>query len=144
MNINMTNTAKIKRDIYSLKEELKSNIKTMFEAGCKEIFAKYPHVKSFSWKQYPYYNDNYDVFRANFYINDLKVNGHDFDDINENDEALEGEETYDEIVAFLKGFEDDGIGNADEKHEMFKVLFGNYVSVMVTPEGVFIDECDGE
>lgn len=118
----------------------------------KIIFIRYPKVKSFGWSQYtPYYNDGNEIY---FSVNTdyISINGELVDESitsygtwNREKKVYEGRvevpnlnydaelaKAADEIRDFLKHFDDD----------FFLEQFGDHAEVVVTKDGVSINDCD--
>ncbi len=93
--------------------------------GAKTIFERYPHIKSFSWRQYsPYFIDG-DACTFEAYTRYALINDEDrsfrADDDSEEHRALQ------DIIAFLSVLDD----------RTYLQLFGDHRTVKITPTGIF-------
>ena len=112
----------------------------VFGELCQKLFKKHPEMTFFGWDQYtPYFNDGNELeFEAR--IDYPHINGFDSDNIckawstypAENLELLKAKES---VIKFLKEL---------NKDSFFEELFGDHVSISVSPEGVTITACDHE
>lgn len=144
-----------KEEIAVIKAELAKKLHETFHGLTKELFITYPELKSFEWTQYtPYFNDgeecefdaNVDYPSFNGYNSDYDREGPaEWIDIEElsKTEIWDGNKRvvnpnynkyYGEIITtvklFLKQFSNDD----------YQSLFDNHVTVIVTAEGVKVEE----
>ncbi len=133
--MSLEKVVELKDKILKLKDEAKVLMKKAFEEGCVSIFEKYPSVKSFGWIQYtPYFNDGDECNFGVHYDLDwgLSINGEQFCEIDQDDSNFDILQTAaDEICEFIRIF--------DDSDNTFKSIFGDHVSVTITPEGAYAD-----
>ncbi len=112
--------------------ELLAQARGYLQEGARRIFARFPHVESFSWHQYtPYFADGEPcVFEA--WTRYASINGEDsyFGDDDTSMEAV----VQREVVALLIPL----------SNELLLALFGDHQVVRVTPQGVFVEEFEHE
>jgi hypothetical protein len=137
----MTEYEEMKNQLVELRKKMSSVAKSTMEAGAKELFAKYPELTSFGWKQYtPSFNDG-DPCRFTCcarwpYINGLNP---DYSYKCEDDEELDDDE---EKLAKVKTQNFDEILKAVTAHlsqfeeEDLETMYGDSVKIIVTREGV--------
>lgn len=66
---------KLNNQVSKLQNEISKESKKAFKQMTKDIFKKYPDLKSFSWNQYtPYFNDG-DICSFGVYIDYISING---------------------------------------------------------------------
>lgn len=66
---------KLNKQVSKLQNEIAKESKKAFKQMTKDIFKKYPDLKSFSWHQYtPYFNDG-DTCSFGAYIDYISING---------------------------------------------------------------------
>jgi hypothetical protein len=139
--------SKLNREILKIKKDAMSEIKDLFAKESKNIFDKYPNVKSFGWDQYNYYNDNWDEFSVFLQSDCIRINGYDVegygasdeDSIPENEENPISEAIYEEISDMLEEFCDKK--DKDNEYNIFSSLFGMNVKVEVTRNGIATETC---
>ena len=146
-------------EIDSLKNETFELSKEVFDEWCKNIFEKHPKIESFGWNQYtPYFNDgdtctfsaNTDYLNVNDeYVDDCEWMGAtkvtNWGTYNRETKSYEGRvevpnEKHDkelegatmEIRSFLNMFDDD----------FYMRKFGDHSEIIVTREGIEVDEYD--
>lgn len=146
-------------EIKKLKKEMIEASNKIFTDISKSIFEEHPKVKSFSWTQYtPYFNDGetcyFSVNNDYISINDQSVDESDwisetkitkYGTWNREKKVYEGRvevpnlnydpelaKAADEIREFLKQFDDD----------FFLEQFGDHAEVVVTEDGVNINDCE--
>lgn len=116
-----------KEQVENLRVQLQETGEKFLIENFKETFEKYPKLERISWSQYtPYFNDGEEcTFSSN----------HDYAEI-EGEGIKDGDETYraieEDINKFLSQFDD----------ELLKSLFGDHVQIIVTKEGISIEEYD--
>lgn len=146
-------------EIKKLKKEMLEASNKIFTDLSKSIFEEHPKVESFSWTQYtPYFNDGETCY---FSVNNdyISINGEPVDESdwisetkitsygtwNRDKKVYEGRvevpnlnydaelaKAADEIRDFLKHFDDD----------FFLEQFGDHAEVVVTKDGVSINDCE--
>ena len=70
----------LKKEEKKIKKELSGLAKKVFKCGSKELFEKYPDLKSFSWTQYtPYFNDGDPCYFHSYHSDPegILINGED-------------------------------------------------------------------
>lgn len=150
--------AKSKAEMAKMKEEMSLKIRENFHGMAKEIFAAYPELKSFGWRQYtPYFNDGEAcTFRSNHESPTINGFNSDWDeeveegaiDIVTNSKSTMSNsstgwndvpnpnynpyygEIVDTLIEFLGQFDDD---------DMYD-LFNDHVKVHITVEGFTTEE----
>lgn len=125
----------IHKQLDAMKQELAIKSKALIQEGAKELFAKYGDVvKSFGWVQYtPYWNDGEECrFRAN--LDYPRINGDYGDDFSYSSGHPNAKEIYKEIRSFTSALDQDTV----------QFLFGDHVSIVITPEGVAVEDYDHE
>ena len=95
----------------------------------KEIFLKNPKLEKVSWSQYtPYFNDGEEcTFSSNHEYADIEGEGLEY-----------GEPAYESIKNSIREF----LSQFDD--ELMKNLFGDHVQLIVTKEGISVEEYDHE
>ena len=132
------------------KKELARQLQQDFGKVTAELFARYPLLGSFQWRQYtPYFNDGDTCeFGVRNDEIDITYNGIDFDyvgqysftsykgETQDTEEARQPlfKECYEAIHGLLKSIPD----------ELYKEGFGDHVRVTVTANGVDVDDYDHE
>jgi SepF-like predicted cell division protein (DUF552 family) len=131
---------RIKEEQKKLAELVKNDIKDVFN----EMFVLNPKLQSFSWTQYtPYFNDGDEcIFRVNGYL-DVEYDNVEYTELGKwnADKAISTNEVYYEttpevakvvypILQLLENIDDD----------VFKTIFGDHVKIIVTPNGIDIEE----
>lgn len=133
------------REAYELK--LKNHGEAALKEAFKEIFEKYPQIKSIIWTQYtPYFNDGDScVFGVNDF--DVYIEGTNPTDQDEDDE--EDDYDYGESIYYLKKSKDPvkkEIAKAVEELEkslpsdVLESVFGDHCKVIATPKGFDVRE----
>ncbi len=115
--------AAFKKQVEKLRGELQKVGEQFLIENFKKTFEKYPMLERVSWTQYtPYFNDGDEcTFRSN----------HEYADI----EGLEyGTFQYEEVKKQVREF----LSQLDD--ELMQGLFGNHVKLIVTKEGISINE----
>lgn len=119
---------------------------TYFAAISKELFDKYPKLKSFAWTQYtPYFNDgetcHFGVQSYNVWINNWNRDWDNLDDYGDLAELDDGEiwptdaelqEMESAVETFIDQFSNE---------DMLK-MFGDHVKVIVTTDGAYTESYD--
>lgn len=153
----MTKTpAQIKEELDALQTQYRETAKARFSEAFPPLFAKWPQLKSISFKCYSvYFNDGDECpFRARYDDDRLVVNGYDYDDQEENgvlnlarravktvgrySSNLQPNPDYDpaaeqclaEVNATLSAFDDD----------IYEVVVGNHVKVTITQDGLTTED----
>jgi hypothetical protein len=137
----------IKKNIEKLRKEAKEKVESIFKTAALELFVEYPVLKSISWSQYtPYFNDGERCyFSSNHSYAAIKfVESDESQDEDEEDEYQEGFDkdsvTPKQLKAgnaaekFLDNFDDDDMEN----------LFGDGVKVIITKDGIEVEDYDHE
>jgi hypothetical protein len=134
----------IKQNIEKLREEAKTKVESIFKTAALELFVEYPDLKSISWSQYtPYFNDGDSCnFSSNHSYAAIKFVASDDEDEDEDDDYQDG---FNESLAtpeqlkagkaaeeFLENFDDDDMEN----------LFGDHVKVIITKDGIEVEDYD--
>lgn len=120
--------------LIKIKKEYDENIAKQGEAAVKEYltewFDKHPDVYGIIWSQYtPYFNDGDECI---FHMNDIR--------------GFSTEELFDDASDYDKGDVDyDIMSELTDKFQtvddIFKVVFGDHVTVKVTRHEFTVDEC---
>lgn len=151
MPIDTSNIEAITREIQEAQDRMKAAAKIALQDGFKLIFAEYPFLGRVAWAQYtPYFNDG-DPCDFSTHEIVFATTG----DV-EGDESLGFWEDGPEFYSKAKSWGDTS-GN-DPKfvecratvskllttipQESYRELFGDHVSVEVTPEGVAVEDYD--
>ena len=70
-----TKVSRLQQELQELKDRLETEAQNLFTTTCTEIFANYPCLQSFSWRQYtPYFNDG-DTCEFSAYTDSIYLNG---------------------------------------------------------------------
>ncbi len=151
----------LQKKIESMKKEFTKASAAVFASEAQQLFEKFPKLDSFSWTQYtPYFNDGEEcVFSAHtdephFQFGDDEERDYyyfsEYDHVEDGyentawgqrpkykkvkktitPEELEKKECYEAVQEFL--------GNYDET--TYELMFGDHVEVVVSKDGVEIDE----
>jgi hypothetical protein len=144
-------------EINKLKKEMLEASNKIFTDLTKTIFEDHPKIKSFGWNQYtPYFNDGDTcTFSAN--VDYIYINGESVDDSdwvsknkiinygtwNREKKVYEGRveipnEDYDEEMSIATDEIQEFLRNFD--NDFFISQFGDHAEIMITAEGVSIDE----
>ena len=129
---------KIKKNRKSLADQ----VRDLFQEGTKEIFDKYPELRSFGWNQYtPSFCDG---DPCHFHVGEeIIVNGYSGEDrYPEWDEDENGDSTEIEEKKLNKiiGEIDDLRGEVD--YSLLEGMFGDNVVITVTRDGISTDDYD--
>ena len=118
-----------KAQVEALREKLQVTGEQFLLEHFKNTFEKYPQLHSVSWSQYtPYFNDGDTcTFRSNHEYADIEGDGLEYG-------KPEYEAIKKEIRTFLSQFDDD----------LLKALCGDHVQLVVTKEGISVEEYDHE
>lgn len=121
----------VRTKIQELQAEKTILVKQIFTEAAKQLFNKWPQLKSFSWSQYtPYFNDGDTcVFSINHF--EPEINGVDYFD-SEASGMTNFEEVRDEVSDLLQQFDDND----------FLAMFGDHAKVTVTVDGIEIEGID--
>jgi hypothetical protein len=145
----LTKREELQAKMKSLKQEMTDLGKSYFESESVKVFEEFPNLQSFSWTQYtPYFNDGDEcTFGVNDWFNVTYVGDEDPDYDEEDNEIYYSnwqkkpveEFTDEEKLAYtlhnLVTFAED---------ETMKEMFGDHVRVIVSRDGVEIEEYDHE
>ena len=135
-------TASLNEQIAALRKEAADQVKPLLQ----EFMKDHPEVKGIKWAQYtPYFNDGdpctFSVSAFGFFFEGDDLDGSHYDGelpwrgYEGWDKAnVCSLETHDACVALAKE-----LGNMED---VLETLFGDHVSVSVTPDGVSVDEYD--
>lgn len=116
-----------KEQIKELKEKLTHTGEQFLIKNFKDIFEKYPQLKSVSWTAYtPYFNDG----------ETCEYSSHHHDPEFEADGVEYNQPIYSEIRNSLKKF----LSQFDS--DLMYELFGDHVQLIVTKEGISVEEYD--
>ena len=131
MECRLTKLNSLKEQINKLQEEAKVAAKELFQEGANQVFKDDPTVVKFSWTQYtPYFNDGEAcVFGSNHNYASVYTATTQED---EDGDCMENSGDFPAVEKFLKQFDDD---------DMYS-MFGDHVTVTVTPTGIEVDEYD--
>lgn len=118
-----------KSQVSKLRESLKETGEQFLKENLKDMFEKFPQLEVISWTQYtPYFNDGEEcTFSSN----------HDWPEI-EGEGLKYGEPAYEEIRNHLKNF----MAHLDD--DLMYDLFGDHVQIVVTKDGISVEEYDHE
>jgi len=125
----------------AMKDELSKTFENEFKIIFGEIFTTYPNVKKISWAQYtPYFNDgDACIFSVNsIMVLDETVEGDDDDasDVSDGD-WVDIDDGLDKkrypLISKLNGV-------LQRSDDILLQMFGDHVSVVVTPEGMNVEE----
>ena len=142
--------AQMNEEMETLREKYKEKTQFIFKSMFSEFFSEHPEVTAFGWHQYtPYFNDGDEcVFRCNVeygwatnapdYQN---VSYGEYDGENEDwvwvddpDYGCQNEELIPEKTSKSLEKLRKVLGGIDE--EVYKTMFGDHVTVIVTPNGI--------
>jgi len=124
--VDKTQLDSLKKQMRDLREETTVASKKIFNEGASEIFKKYPELEAFSWPQFtPYFCDGDICTFSTCYDYSLSVTigSETFD--TDSDEGNIPEKMGEEIISFLKTFEDDD----------YLQMFGDHNNVTVNRDG---------
>lgn len=108
---------------------IREESKRYFKEEAKELFEKYPKLVNFGWTQYtPYCNDG-EVCEFEAITNYPIINDYD-ENTCEGPKLVDMEYEIKAVKKFLKEFDDDE----------YEIMFGDHVKVMVTRDGVEVEE----
>lgn len=120
-----------KKQVEDLRMKLQETGEQFLLEHFKETFNKHQNLKEVRWTQYtPYFNDGEEcTFRSNHEWADIEgVDGElDYD-------SKEYKEIKENIREFLSQFDD----------ELLRNLFGDHVEIIVTKEGISVEEYEHE
>jgi hypothetical protein len=116
-----------KAEVEELRMKLQKTGEQFLAQNFKELFEKYPKLETISWSQYtPYFNDGEEcTFRSNHKYADIE--GIDYND-------KEYEIIEKELQDFMGQFDDELLCN----------LFGDHVQLVVSKEGISVEDYDHE
>lgn len=120
-----------KKQVEDLRMQLQKTGEKFLLEHFKDTFSKYPNLKQVQWTQYtPYFNDGEEcTFSSNHQW--AEIEGIDGElDYN----SKEYKEIKESIREFLSQFDD----------ELLKNLFGDHVEIIVTKEGISVQEYEHE
>lgn len=157
-NAHINTIDKKMEDFAKIKESLKEEFEVQVKEVLKEFFIAAPKIKALSWQQYtPYFNDG-DSCTFSFsgiyflnYIPEYNDGDHspneDEDNEQDNEQELFCVESYDiKDSQFLTEEEKTLCTNLNDMFENYEEflegIYGDHVSVLVTPEETTIDEYD--
>jgi hypothetical protein len=136
----------IKENINKLREEAKKKVESIFKTAALELFVEHPVLKSISWSQYtPYFNDgdicyfssHHDYATIKFVASDESEDeddGYDEEGFDESSATPEQLKAGNAAETFLGNFDDDDMEN----------LFGDHVKVIITKDGIEVEDYDHE
>lgn len=118
-----------KEQIKSLKEKLTHTGEQFLAKNFKNIFNKYPQLKSVSWTAYtPYFNDGDTCeYRSRHNDPEFEIEGAEY-----------GQPIYSEIRNELNKF----LSQFD--NDLMYELFGDHVQLVVSKEGISVEDYDHE
>jgi phage host-nuclease inhibitor protein Gam len=128
--MNKSEIQKLKNEIKSKREELKSFCQEQFKLGGEELFEQNPTLKSFSFKGFiPYFNDG-DTCEYSADIDYPDINGESGYDIEYDEDKKELIPLQEKVKDFLQNFDD----------EFYESVFGSHAEVTVTKDQIKIKE----
>jgi len=111
-------------------EKLRNTGEDALKEAFKEIFDKHPSIYSISWKQYtPYFNDGDPCY---FRVGEWDIEWAD----SEEDEELTEDDDQDKVIADV-----DGLFSL-LSDDLLESVLGDHIRVVVTAEGISVDEYD--
>ena len=121
--------SEFKRQVEALRGQLQKTGEQFLIEHFKNIFEKYPQLDRVSWTQYtPYFNDGEEcTFSSHHEWAEIEGEGLEYG-------KPEYEGIKKEIRTFLSQFDD----------ELLKNLFGDHVQIIVSKEGISVEEYDHE
>jgi hypothetical protein len=117
----------------AMKEEFAEASKAIFTEEVKALFEKFPKLVSFSWTQYtPYFNDGEPcIFSAHTDYPSIQFGDEDErEDEYTNRETPGRSEAVEAVSEFLSNFTE----------EQYELTFGDHSEVIVTKDGVEVEE----
>ena len=116
-----------KKQVEDLRLQLQKTGEQFLAQNFKDLFERFPKLERISWSQYtPYFNDGDEcTFRSNHRYADIEGEGL---------KDSERKEVEAELKKFLSQFDD----------ELLKNLFGDHVQLIVSKEGITVEEYDHE
>lgn len=157
--MNIEKITEIQTKLQALRTQYVETARTEFSAGCKELFNAYPQLKSVSFHAYtPYFNDG-DTCEYRVSLDYPLINGYDEHESDEyGDDSINiwkqshemlgygvgakpnpsynpyAKQIINNVKAFFRAFEE----------EIYKDLFGDHVTITVTPNEVTTKTYDHE
>lgn len=139
----MTTLNELSVKYQKLQNELKQQGKEMLSAAFQEAFEKHPDITAIYWTQYaPYFNDGEPCYFGvdDFYITNVK----DLERVDFRREDIEDEEEGEFVKYLGKGYkyinDIEVFAHSSIGTDIFEDLYGDSVSVLVTPEGVTVSD----
>ena len=124
----MTKLEELKKRHAELREQITEESKAAFKEMSAGIFAEFPAVERFSWTQYtPYFNDGDE---CTFSVNsDPKINDVDCYDSDEDKKGIP-DGAFKSVRKLIESIDEPAM----------KEMFGDHCKVIVTREGVTVEE----
>lgn len=125
-----------KAQMKEFQEKMKNEGKQFFLNISKELFEQNPTLVKFGWRQYtPYYNDGDEcVFSANLGYPRMLLSGQDEKDYDgvwfKSEDTSDEAKVWNNVRTFLSQFDDGDVQS----------IFGDHVEVVVTKDGVEVEE----
>ncbi len=136
----MTKYEKLKLKLEEVREEMSKCAKETMEEGAKELFKKFPELKSFGWRQYiPSFNDGDPcTFRSLTDCPDINGFNDEFDEVEEDEDGneLEKPKDFDKMALAIKEH------LAQFEDEDLQEMYSYNVKVVITREGITTDDYD--
>lgn len=126
-----------KKQMAEFKEKMKQDGKQFFSDQSKELFEKHPTLVKFGWTQYtPYFNDGDTCYFSasldypKFLLVGMNEELYDEEPYYSKDEITDESIVWNGIREFLSQFDDSDV----------ELLFGDHCEVIVTKDGVEVEE----
>lgn len=127
-----------KAQMKEFQEKMKQDGKKFFLEISKELFEQNPTLLKFGWRQYtPYYNDGDACeFSAHLDYPKMLLVGEPEEEFEEerwfssDEKETDASKTYNKVTEFLSQFDDNDM----------ELLFGDHCEVIVTKDGVEVEE----
>ncbi len=135
--MSIDNLVAIGDEFNALKAKFTQEATERFKSALLEVFDKHPEIRKFGWTQYtPYFNDG---SPCTFRVGDIMfLDDKDDEEDRDEDDIYEWKylwkSGYDALEALSKFLNDN--------EEVAEIAFGDHVKVIVTREGVEVEEYD--
>jgi hypothetical protein len=118
-----------KAQVEDLREQLQKTGEKFLLENFKDTFKKYPQLDRVSWTQYtPYFNDGEEcTFSSHHKWAEIEGEGLEY-----------GAAEYEDIKKFINDF----LSQFDD--ELLKSMFGDHAQIVITKEGISVEEYEHE
>ena len=124
------------------RQDAKRAMHAAFSEACAGLFKAHPELTSFAWQQYtPYFNDG-DACEFSARVEEPDINEVSGYDIDEGWTDREGNKRGGEHAALVPLQEAVAELLQEFDQEDLKEMFGDHMTVTVTPDGITTDDCE--